>query len=219
MGGVFEGKRMKTKCDKKSIVWLMVIVVIVCVVTICMLFKTVGGKDYLTVCDSVIFLKDIGTIIQKKEEGEICNTEFEVSLGDKVKSGILYVEEWYNGVCEQSVPILMTQDLAEIFLHITAELDYSEVVISTNELGGEWTIRYDIPHDETVADWAFTSRVEGEVISVQAGEESILGALQYDNGRKILVRVVWSQEPAEKLLEENAELNQFLQDVRPPAAG
>lgn len=210
---------MKKKYDNKSKRWITTIVCIVFVAAIYLLHKCAGGNDYLTVCDSVTFLKDIGTIIQKKEEGEICITEFEASLGNKVKCGLLYVEQWQNGVCEQSVPAVVTQDLTAIYLHMTAEMDYSEVMISTNEFGGEWTTRFDTPYDETVTDWTFTSHNRGQEISVVAGEETVLGRLHYDNGREILVRIVWRKETVEEMLEENADLYQFLQDVRPPAAG
>ena len=192
---------MKKKCGKKSLIWLLVIVLLVCVAAVGLLYKTVGGNDRLTVYDSVTFLTD-GRIIQRKEEGEICITEFEASLGNKVKSGLLYVELWNNGICEQSVPALVTQDLEDLYLHMPADMDYREVVISTNEFGGVWTTYFAIPYNETVTDWSFTSHAEGEEIRAQAGEESILGALRYDNGREIVARIVWSKEKVEKIPEE-----------------
>lgn len=175
---------------KKPALWIMVVVFTVsAVAAVCLLTNPVNGKDWLKVSEFVSW---------KEGNGEYFITEFAVCLGEKVKSGRLYVEQWQDGVCERSFPAVMTQDLTYIYLHITTASGGGRVRISTNEFGGEWETLYDLSDDEDVTGWTFSSGEIEEEKKVEAGGESILGSLNYNNGEQILIRAVWSDEAAKE---------------------
>ena len=73
---------------KKPAFWFIVASFIVgVVIAICLLTNPVTPKDMLKVVD----------FVKLSNNGQHFITEFEASLGNKVKSGRIYVEEWYNG--------------------------------------------------------------------------------------------------------------------------
>ncbi len=158
------------------------------ITAVCLLINPVTPKDMLKVVD----------FVKSSNNGQHFITEFEAHLGNKVKSGRIYVEEWYNGNCVKSFPAVVTQDLTYIYLHMTVGSAGGSVLISTNEFSGELTTEFEVPFSRTVTNRTFTSCEKGQEINVQAGGENILYSLDYDDGRQILVRAVWSHENHQK---------------------
>lgn len=174
---------------KKPAFGLIVATFIVGVITtVCHLNNMVTPKDMLKVAD----------FAKVSNNGQHFITEFEAHLGDKVKSGRIYVEEWYNGNCVRSFPAVVTQDLTYMYLHMTVGSAGGSVRISTNEFNGELTTEFQVPFSRTVTNQTFTSCEEGQEIIIQADGENILYSLDYNDGRQILVRAVWSHDNYQK---------------------
>ncbi len=172
---------------KKPAFWVVLAALLAGVtVGVCFLTNPVTGTDSL---------KALGYENYNDGYSDFYIANFEANLGDEVKSGKLYVEQWHNGECVQSIPGVLTQDLSHIYINISVSyrsslgynVSHGSVMISTNEYGGDWTHYFDFPEGESVKRWSYESFDEGHELKTEPGEEKILCAMAFDNGSGVRV--------------------------------
>ena len=126
---------------RKPTFWIIVAALVVCaVVAVCFLTNPLDSVDYL---------KFTGW-----SNDPACPDQmnYEINLGNRAMSGEIYVEQWINGTCVRSAPVVMTQFVDSI--HITVrdrwevgEKIGTEINIETNQYGGSLTTYFPYPEN------------------------------------------------------------------------
>ena len=178
-GEVGVKERVKSVMNyKKPAFWVVVAAVIACaVLAACFLTNpiTMGDHFVLTNTDSPANTNKLS---------------YDIQLGNKVMSGELYVEQWIDGVCVKSAPIVMTQyvDSIEITMRDRREDGTSvgtDIQIETNQYGGSLLTYFEHPENFNVIGWGFKGYELNEKNKLTSSEEVILAAKVFDNGSGI----------------------------------
>lgn len=112
---------------------------------------------------------------------------YTLTLGSQVDRGVLYAEQWTDGVCVRSAPLPLTPETRE--LHIRMDL-YGEngartgtdIQIDTDQQDAALVTRFPMPSGETAVGWARNIQEENQSIPVTAGQEVILVSQVLDTG-------------------------------------
>ena len=178
-GEVGVKERVKSVMNyKKPAFWVVVAAVIACaVLAVCFLTNPITMGDHFVLTNT----------------GSPANTNklsYDIQLGNKVVSGELYVEQWIDGVCVKSAPIVMTQyvDSIEITMRDRREEGTSvgtDIQIETNQYGGSLLTYFEHPEDFNVIGWGFKGYELNEKNKLTSSEEVILAAKVFDNGSGI----------------------------------
>lgn len=105
-------------------------------------------------------------------------------------SGQIYVEQWIDGACVKSAPVVMTQyvDSIEITMRDRREDGTSvgtDIQIETNQYGGSLLTYFEHPENFNVIGWGFKGYGLKEKNKLTSSEEVILAAKVFDNGSGI----------------------------------
>ena len=116
--------------------------------------------------------------------GERSHVTYETRFGNTIKSGTIWVEEWYDGTCMKSLPGVISPETEEIYIVMdVAMTGTSRVMIATDAYDGTWEVYYDFPFEaETVVDRHFSALEDGKVTELVSGEECILSMVAFDMG-------------------------------------
>ena len=206
MTGIF----LKNINYQKPAFWVMILVAIACVMAaVCFLTDPLTAEDYIVLTDS-------------KSPAGSNRLFYEISLGNQAMSGEIYVEQWVDGTCVKSAPVVMTQfvDTIEISMRDRREEGISagtDIQIETNQYGGSLLTYFEHPESFDVIGWAFTDYEADQKVQFSSDDEVILAAKVFDNGAgvrafdcetlaaeperlqnaayMIVVRAVFSQDP------------------------
>ena len=144
------------------------------------------GADYLK---CVAYGKDgylLNSTDNENNFGEWSNVTFETHLGNVIKGGTIWVEEWYQGNCAKSIPGIISAETEEIYIVMDVSMGgTSRVMIATDEYDGSWEVYYPFQFEaETVVDRHFMSWKEGTVVEITASEEHTLAMVtfEFENG-------------------------------------
>lgn len=179
---------------RKPTLWIIVTAVVVCiVVAVCFLTNPLDSVDYL---------KFTGWSNDPAYPDQM---NYEINLGNRAMSGEIYVEQWINGTCVTSAPVVMTRFVDSI--HITVrdrweagEMVGTEIDIETNQYGGSLTTYFPVPENYDGA-YHYARNELNKRIKLAPGQEVILEARSFQCGNGVLPFDVETLISNPKLLE------------------
>lgn len=160
---------------QKPAFWIMILAAIACVMAaVCFLTDPLTAEDYFVLTDS-------------KSSAGSNRLFYEISLGNQAMSGEIYVEQWVEGICVKSAPVVMTQfvDSIKISMRDCREEGGSvgtDIQIETNQYGGSLLTYFEHPESFDVIGWAFTGYEADQKVRLASDDEVILAAKVFDNG-------------------------------------
>ena len=178
-GEVGVKERIKSVMNyKKPAFWIIVAALVVCVVVaVCFLTDPLDSVDYL---------KFTGWSNDPAYPDQM---NYEINLGNRALSGEIYVEQWTNGTCVRSAPVVMTQFVDSI--HITVrdrweagEMVGTEIDIETNQYGGSLTAYFPVPENYDGA-YHYARNELNKRIKLAPGQEVILEARSFQCGNGV----------------------------------
>ena len=163
---------------KKPAVWVVLIAVVACAVLA------------VTVLTNPITMGDHFVLTNTDSPANTNKLSYDIQLGNKAMSGEIYVEQWIDGVCVKSAPVVMTQyvDSIEITMKDRREDGSSvgtDIQIETNQYGGSLLTYFEHPENFNVIGWGFKGYELNEKNKLTSTEEIILAAKVFDNGSGI----------------------------------
>lgn len=158
--------------------WIIVAAVAICViVAVCFLTNPLDSVDYL---------KFTGW-----SNGPVSPDQmnYEINLGNRAMSGEIYVEEWQNGTCVRSAPVVMTQFVDSVSVTIRDRWDKGKMVgtdihIETNQYGGSLETYFPCPENYDGA-YYFARNKPNKRIKLVPGKEVILEARSFQCGNGV----------------------------------
>lgn len=163
---------------KKPAVWVVLIAVVACAVLA------------VTVLTNPITMGDHFVLTNTDSPANTNKLSYDIQLGNKAMSGQIYVEQWIDGACVKSAPVVMTQyvDSIEITMRDRREDGTSvgtDIQIETNQYGGSLLTYFEHPENFNVIGWGFKGYGLKEKNKLTSSEEVILAAKVFDNGSGI----------------------------------
>ena len=163
---------------KKPAVWVVLIAVVACAVLA------------VTVLTNPITMGDHFVLTNTDSPANTNKLSYDIQLGNKAMSGQIYVEQWIDGACVKSAPVVMTQyvDSIEITMRDRREDGTSvgtDIQIETNQYGGSLMTYFEHPENFNVICWGFKGYGLKEKNKLTSSEEVILAAKVFDNGSGI----------------------------------
>ena len=163
---------------KKPAVWVVLIAVVACAVLA------------VTVLTNPITMGDHFVLTNTDSPANINKLSYDIQLGNKAMSGQIYVEQWIDGACVKSAPVVMTQyvDSIDIIMRDRREDGTSvgtDIQIETNQYGGSLLTYFEHPESFNVIGWGFKGYELNEKNKLTSNEEVILAAKVFDNGSGI----------------------------------
>lgn len=165
---------------KKPAFWIVILAAIACVgVAVCFLTNPITIGDHFVLTNS-------------ESPADTNKLVYDIQLGKQTMSGEIYVEQWIDGTCVQSAPVVMTQyvDSIEISMREHRENGASvgtDIQIETNQYGGSLLTYFTHPENLNITGWAFEGYELGEKIKLSPDKEVILAAKVFDNGSGVRV--------------------------------
>lgn len=165
---------------KKPAFWIVILAAIACVgVAVCFLTNPITIGDHFVLTNS-------------ESPADTNKLAYDIQLGKQTMSGEIYVEQWIDGICVQSAPVVMTQyvDSIEISMREHRENGASvgtDIQIETNQYGGSLLTYFAHPENLNITGWAFEGYELGEKIKLSPDKEVILAAKVFDNGSGVRV--------------------------------
>jgi len=164
---------------QKPTFWIIVTALVICmIVAVCFLTNPLDSVDYLRF-----------TGWNSDDPAAPDRMSYEINLGNRAMSGEIYVEEWINGTCVRSTPVVMTQFVDSIYITIRDRWDGgvmvgTEIHIETDQYGGSLTTYFPCPENY---DGAYHyARIEpGKRIKLSPEKEVILEARSFQCGNGI----------------------------------
>jgi len=131
----------------------------------------------------------------------------DTDFGRQVKTVKLYMEQWQNGVCTQSIPGILTENAKTAYVMMSFRYRHSGdyetgnggVSVDADEYGGFWSVNFNVPHTEQITSWYLSMPDQGEELVLKPGEERILSAMTINTGENV-------EKPDCKMLEADPEL-------------
>ena len=163
---------------QKPAFWIIVAAVAICViVAVCFLTNPLDSVDYL---------KFTGWSNDPVSPDQM---NYEINLGNRAMSGEIYVEEWQNGTCVRSAPVVMTQFVDSIGVTIRDRWDGGTTVgtdihIDTNQYGGSLETYFPYPENYDGA-YYFARNKPNKRIKLAPGKEVILEARSFQCGNGV----------------------------------
>ena len=163
---------------KKPAVWVVLIAVVACAVLA------------VTVLTNPITMGDHFVLTNTDSPANTNKLSYDIQLGNKAMSGQIYVEQWIDGACVKSAPVVMTQyvDSIDIIMRDRREDGTSvgtDIQIETNQYGGSLLTYFEHPENFNVIGWGFKGYELNEKNKLTSSEEVILAAKVFDNGSGI----------------------------------
>lgn len=178
-GEVGVKKRVKSVMNyKKPVLGIVVLAVIACVgAAVCFLTNPITIGDHFVLIDS-------------ESPADTNKLAYDIQLGQQTMSGEIYVEQWIDGTCVHSTPVVMTQyvDSIEITMRERRENGASvgtDIQIETNQYGGSLLTYFAHPENLNSTGWAFEGCKLGKKNKLAPNKEVILAVKAFDNGNGI----------------------------------
>jgi beta-lactamase regulating signal transducer with metallopeptidase domain len=178
-GEVGVKERVKSVMNyKKPAFWIIVVALIICVVVaVCFLTNPLDSVDYL---------KFTGWSNDPAYPDQM---NYEINLGNRAMSGQIYVEQWTNGTCVRSAPVVMTQFVDSIHITVRDRWDAgtkvgTEINVETNQYGGTLTTYFPYPEDYDGA-CHYARNELNKRIKLSPDQELILEARSFQCGNGI----------------------------------
>lgn len=165
---------------KKPAFWIVILAVIACVgVALCFLTNPIATGDHFVLTDS-------------ESLADTNKLTYDIQLGRQTMSGEIYVEQWIDGTCIQSAPVVMTQyvDSIEISMRERREDGASagtDIQIKTNQYSSSFLTCFAHPENGKITGWAFKGYELGKKNKLSPNKEVFLAAKVFDNGSGIRV--------------------------------
>jgi len=159
---------------RKPAFWIIAAAVVVCAaVAVCFLTNPL---------DSVDDLKVTGWSSDPSHPDEM---RYEINLGNRAMSGEIYVEEWTNGACVRSAPVVMTRFVDSISVTIRDHWDGgqktgTDIFIETDQYGGSLTTYFPYPENYEDTGYYFSRNQRNKRIRLSPGKEVVLEARSFD---------------------------------------
>ena len=163
---------------KKPAVWVVIVAVIVCIIlAVCLLTNPITMSDHFVLTNT-------------DSPANTNKLSYDIQLGNKVMSGQIFVEQWIDGACVKSAPVVMTQyvDSIDIIMRDRREDGTSvgtDIQIETNQYGGSLLTYFEHPKNFDVRGWGFTGYELNEKRRLTSNDEVILAAKAFDDGSGI----------------------------------
>ncbi len=180
-GEVGVKKRVKSVLNyKRPTLWILVVAIVACsAAAICFLTNPIVLGDHLAAA-------------QRDCHSTTNNISYDIQLGTKAMSGEIYVEQWIDGTCVKSAPVIMTKyaDSISIIMNERRENNVyvgTDIQIETNQYGGSLVTYFPHPQELDIIGWAFSGYELDKKISVSPNKDVILAAKAFDTGSGIRV--------------------------------
>ena len=178
-GEVGVKERVKTVMNyKKPTFWIIIIAIISCVfVAVCFLTDPIAIGDHF--------------VLTEWSSPDRSNyLHYDIQLGNEAKSGEIYVEQWIDGTCVKSTPVIMTQYVDSIEITMTERRESESTVgtdiqIETNQYGGSLLTYFEYPENYNIRGWGFSAYELDEKRKLDKNEDVILAAKVFDIGNGI----------------------------------
>ena len=178
-GEVGVKERVKSVMNyRKPTFWIIVTALAVCVVVaVCFLTNPLDSVDYI---------KFVGWSDDPASPDQMI---YEVNLGNRVMSGEIHVEQWENGTCVRSAPVVMTEFADSIHITVRDWWDAgtkvgTEINIETNQYGGSLITYFPYPEDYDGA-YHFSRYNINKRIKLSPEKEVILEARSFQCGNGV----------------------------------
>lgn len=160
---------------KKPAIWMILLAVIACViVAVCFLTNPLSSVDYL------MFTGFNNTAQQDA-------SVYEINLGNRARSGEIIVEQWSDGNCVRSSPVVLTQFDSSIQFTIQQRMDGNiavgtDIRIESNPFGGSLATYFPYPEKCSGSGYYLSRWEANDRVELTPGEEVILEARSFDCG-------------------------------------
>ncbi len=154
----------------------------------------IGVSDF---CESVSGEAEEADTLKFKSVSESETREYssqsiymEADIGREVKAVRLFVEQWHEGSCVQSISGVFTENTRELNSILSFknrkgnnyDLNDGGIALSADEYGGIWSVDLIFPGTQQITDLQFYSFQEGNELVLKPGEECVLSALLVNAG-------------------------------------
>ncbi len=104
----------------------------------------------------------------------------------------IYAEQWIDGTCVQSAPVVMTQYVESIGISMREHREEgasvgTDIQIETDQYGGSLLTHFAHPENLNITGWAFEGYKLDEKNKLSPDKEVILAAKVFDNGSGVRV--------------------------------
>lgn len=163
---------------KKPAVWVVLTAVVVCILL---------AAGLLT---NPITMGDHFVLVNHDSPANTNKLSYDIQLGKQAMSGEIYVEQWMDGTCVKSAPVVMTQyvESIEITMRDRRENGTSvgtDIQIETNQYGGSLLTYFAHPKNLTITGWGFGGYESNEKMKLTSNKEVILAAKVFDCGNGV----------------------------------
>lgn len=178
-GEVGVKERVKSVMNYKKPAFWIVIMALICCIIVAVCFLT----DPIVIGDHFVLTND-------DSSAETNKLFYDIQLGNQLMSGEIYVEQWIDGACVKSAPVVMTQyvDSIEITMgdrRIDGASVGTDIQIETNQYGGSIRTYFAHPENLNVKGRSFNGCKPNEKIKLSADKEVILAAMAFDCGNGV----------------------------------
>lgn len=178
-GEVGVKERIKSVMNYKKPAFWIVIMALICCIVVAVCFLT----DPVTIGDHFV-------LTNVRSSADTNKLFYDIQLGNQVMSGEIYVEQWIDGTCVNSAPVVMTQyvDSIEITMgnrRVDGASVGTDIRIETNQYGGSLLTYFAHPEDLNVKGWSFNGYEPDKKIKLTADKEVILAAMAFDCGNGV----------------------------------
>jgi len=163
---------------KKPAFWIVVVAVIASVaLAVCFLTNPKALGDSIT-------------LIKQSTPVRGNAFTYDVSFGQNVMSGTVHAEQWSNGTCVKSSPIVLTNEVDEINILMNVRRENNspvgvDIQVDTNEYGGSLITYFAFPENNSIIGWGCKSYELNEPVQIHPDTEKILAALVFDVGNGV----------------------------------
>lgn len=167
---------------KKPVLWTVLAAAGCCIILAICLLTNPGQK------------KDSLSLVRADSVSNHYSAYFSLSLGEEVKSGTVYAEQWSRGECVRSSSVLLTRYAAEIYIQMdllrnenSAGFEGINIQINSDQYGGSLLTYFRLPENRKMTGWTFSSYEPREEFKIHPGDAPVLAAMVFDAGQGIRV--------------------------------
>lgn len=163
---------------KKPAFWIVVVAVIASVIlAVCFLTNPRVFGDSIT-------------LIEQSTPARGNAFTYDVSFGQNVMSGTVHAEQWSNGTCVKSSPVVLTNEVDEINILMNVRRENNspvgvDIQVDTNEYGGSLITYFAFPENNSIIGWGCKGYALNEPVQIQPETEKILAAMVFDVGNGV----------------------------------
>ncbi len=163
---------------KKPKIWMIVAAVIICIaMAVCFLTDPIKIGDYF-------MLTDDGA------DSRSNRLSYDIKLGTSALGGEVYVEQWHDGECIKSAPVVITEQIRSIDITMSerredGKFTGTDIQIDTDPYNGSLLTYFEHPKEDKVLGWSFTGYEMNKKVSLSPNKDVILAAMAFDMGNGV----------------------------------